>query len=450
MAGVPPQPDEVRVVHAGRAPGTVIRCGLTDTLMADLSASVVFFFERTLDDARLAAGLAHALDRVPVFGGRLRTRADILEIVCEDAGVPLTLCDAGESLGEAIGRLRVPGPRFVDHVDAPGAREGGQPLLTVRVSRLADGGTALGCSWHHAIGDMQTFVMLMRAWSAAVEGTAAPRPLLLEDPDAYLDGLLPREDSGRPGFRLLDAAEAASRDREVEIALRATRIVQAYFGDEEVGRMRREFGAAAGRKLSANDVLCAHVVTLIRRLDDDPEARHLAMPVNMRRYLQIPPDIAGNLIGEVYLSCAPRVQPEALAAQIRAAVADFARSHLSLRASRAFLETIGRARLRDCVPIGFDLSRRTFTFTNWSRFGLYDITFGGDRPALFSPSLNFQVPWSALLVEGFGNAGFFLTAALPARLAGRLRADGGQAELHRFREPADVLPALAGQVRNLL
>jgi len=450
MTGTPPGPGDGRVVRAGRAPGTVIRCGLTDLLMADLSVSVVFFFERTLDDARLAAGLSHGLDRVPVFGGRLRPRGDALEIVCDDAGVPMTVCDVEESLGEAIGGLRMPGPRFVDHVDAPAARQGGRPLLTVRVSRLAGGGTALGCSWHHAIGDMQTFLLLMRAWSAYAEGTAAPRALLVEDVDAYLDSLLPPEDCGRPGFRLLDAAEAASRDRELETALRGTRSVQAYFSEEEAGRMRREFSAAAGRTLSMNDVLCAHVVTTIRRLDEDPQARHLAMPVNLRRHLRIPPTLAGNLIGEVYLPCAPHGEPEALAAQIRAAVADFARAHLSLRAGHAFLEAIGPARLRDCVPIGFDLSRRTFTFTNWSRFGLYDVTFEGSRPTLFSPALNLQIPWNALLVEGFGGCGFFLTAAVPARLAGRLRTADGRAALHRFREPADVLPALAGQVRNLI
>jgi hypothetical protein len=58
---------------------------------------------------------------------------------------------------------------FVDHVAAPAARAGGLPLLTVRVTRLSDGGMVLGCSWHHAVGDMHSFMLLMRAWSAFVE-----------------------------------------------------------------------------------------------------------------------------------------------------------------------------------------------------------------------------------------------------------------------------------------
>ncbi|HEV2371476.1 MAG TPA: acyltransferase [Streptosporangiaceae bacterium] len=436
-------------VHAGRATRTVIRCSLLDTVLADLTTSVVFFFERGLDGDRLAEGLARALRTVPAFGGRLRTHEDTLEIVCEDAGVPMTTLLAGETLAEAVGRLRMPVAHYVDHIDAPKARLGGLPLLTVRVSRLADGATALGCSWHHAVGDMQSFVLLMQAWSAAVEGTTPPQAQLLEDPDAYLDGLLPARDSGRPGFRLLDPGEAGSRDRDVEAAVRGTRVIQAYFGSDEVRRMRDEFSATAGRRLSANDVLCAHVLTTLRHLGQDTQAGRLAMPVNIRRYLEIPPSVVGNLVGEVYLSCAPGAGTAAVATQIRAGVEDFTRSHLSMRTSHAFLETAGRSRLRDCVPLGFDLTNRTFTFTSWCGFGLYDITFEGQRPLLFSPVFNFQLPWNAVLVEGFGRAGHFLAGAVPARIAGLLRSPDGQAELHRFRQPTDSLPSLASEVRNL-
>jgi hypothetical protein len=114
-----------------------------------------------------------------------------------------------------------------------------------------------------------------------------------------------------------------------------------------------------------------------------------------------------------------------------------------------FLESIGQSRLRDCVPLGFDLARRTFTFTNWCRFGGYDITFDGHRPVLFSPAANLQLPWRSWLIEGFGNTGFVLTIVVPARLAGRLRSPDGRAALHHYREPGDVLPALAGAVRKL-
>jgi hypothetical protein len=445
-----PQLSESRTIHAKRALGTVVRCGLTDTMLADIPVSVVFFFPRPLDADRLAAGLGTALDRLPVFGGRLRTCADdTLEIVCDNAGVPMTTYDVDETLGEAIGRVALAAAGYVDHVDALPARTGGHPLLTVRVSRLADGGTALGCSWHHAIGDMQSFLVLMRVWSAAVEDLPLPDVLIVPDRDAYLDGALPARDSGRPGFRLPEDDEAAALRREVMIAPRANRTVQVYLGAEEVGRMRRKFGAEAGRTLSVNDVLCAHLVTTIRELDSDVEDRFIAIPVNVRRLLDLPAAVVGNLLGEIHLPTKGGAPAEALAAEIRAAVGDFAGSHLNLRANQAFLASVGRPRFRDCVPVGFDPAHKTFTVSNWSRFGAYDIAFGGQRPVLLSPAANLQLPWVSWLVEGFENTGFLYTVVLPAKLAARLRGDTGRAALHRYRVPGDPLPALAGAVRKL-
>lgn len=121
-----PQLRRSRTVRAGRAPGTVLRCGLMDTMLADLSVSVVLFFERPLDDERLAAGLARALDRVPVFAGRLRTAADgVLEAVCDDSGVPFDVHTVDGTLAEAMGRVAAAGTQLVDPVDAPAARTGG-------------------------------------------------------------------------------------------------------------------------------------------------------------------------------------------------------------------------------------------------------------------------------------------------------------------------------------
>jgi hypothetical protein len=282
-----------------------------------------------------------------------------------------------------------------------------------------------------------------------VAGLPLPEVLIVPDRDAYLDGALPRQDSGRPGFRLPDADEAAALRREVMVAQRANRTVQVYLGTEEVSRLRQKFSAEAGTALSVNDVLCAHLVSTIRELDQDAEDRFVAIPVNVRRLLDLPPTVIGNLLGEIHLPTTGGVPAEALAAEIRAAVGDFAGSHLNLRANQAFLASVGRSRFRDCVPVGFDPMHKTFTVSNWSRFGAYDIAFGGQRPVLFSPAANLQVPWVSWLVEGFDNTGFLYTVALPAKLAARLRGDTGRAALHRYREPGDPLPALAGAVRKL-
>ncbi|MCX4750750.1 acyltransferase [Kitasatospora sp. NBC_01287] len=443
--------DATRTVRAGSAPGTTVRCGLPDLMLADLAVSVVFCFPRALDADRMAAGLARALARAPIFAGRLRTAPDgTLEIRCTDDGVPFTTAVAPDTLPEVLGRLTLTAAGYTDHVQATAARTGGHPLLTVRLTRLADGGTALGCSWHHALGDMQTFMVLMSAWSAAVEGTEAPEITVVEDRDAYLDSVLPPTDAGRPGFRLPDAADAARLTREIEQAALANRTVQVYFTDDEPARMRAEFSEQAGTRLSTNDVLTAHLMSTLRQLDENHDEQYLTMPVNLRRFLDAPPGVLGNLLGEVYLAGPPDQAPAELAAAIRAAVTDFTGSHLSLRASRAFLDALGRERLRDCVPLGFDPARKTFTLSSWCRTGIYRLSFEGQRPSFFSPTGNLPLPWVSWLVEGFEGSGYLLTVVLPARLAAKVRSAAGRAALHQFREPADVLPPLAGAVRKLV
>jgi transferase family protein len=428
-----------------------VRCNVPDTMMAGLAEAQVFFFERALDEARLAAGLARALEHLPVFAGQIREAGGVLEIVCDDTGAPMTTIDAGENLAEAIGRVTLPGSGLIDHIDARLARSGGQPLLRIRITRLADGGMAVGCSWQHAVGDMQSFVQLMQTWSAAYDGRALPDVKLVDDREANLLDVLPPQDCGRSGIRLLGEDEAANLEREVEAAFMTSRNVQIYFTDAEVARMRAEFGAATGCRLSAADVLCGQVVTAIRRLDEDTEPRKLATAFNFRRTFGMPANLIGNLTNELYLTCAPNSAPETVAAQIRTAIDDFERSHFSLRSSYAFLDEVGRPRLDDCVSVGFDLGQRTFNFNSLARFGVYDISFDGQHPACFAVAAKaVSLPWTSWLVEGFGNTGFIFTVVVPSRLAGRMRSPDGRAALHRFREPGDALPDLVTASKKLL
>ncbi|MER7849602.1 acyltransferase [Kitasatospora sp. NPDC096077] len=442
-----PQLRRSRTVRAGRTTDRVLRLGLMDTMLADLSVSVVLCFERPLDEDRLAAGLALALGRVPVFAGRLRTvrQADgeRLEALCDDSGVPLEVYTVDGTLAEAMGRVTAAGTDLVDPVTAPAARTGGAPLLTVRLTRTADGGTVLGCSWHHAIGDLNSFMLLLRIWSAAVEGEPLPAAELVDDQDALLAAVLPAEDCGRPGFRVPSAGEAELLARELALGPRANRTVQIAFTDAEITRMREEFGAAAGRRLSSGDVLCAHLVSTLRDLDEDPAERMLTVPVNVRRWLGLSPELLGNLLSEVHLPHRPKDGPAALAGRLRAAVEEFPSTHLNLRANLGFLAALGRGRLGECVPLGFDPQARRFTFSNWSGFGAYRVSFQGQRPVFFSPAANYPIPWVCWTVEGYRGEGFLSTVVLPARLAARVRGAEGRAALHRFRAAADAPPASA-------
>lgn len=449
-----PRLRESRTIRSGTTSGRVIRCDVSDLLLVELTVCVVFFFERELDVDRLASALAGALGHLPAFGGRLRRRGAELVIDCDDSGVPLTVYDVDETLPEAIGRMTLAQSGFVEHLDPQAAQLGTEPLLTVQVSRLADGTTALGCCWHHAVGDIRGFMVLMQTWSALAEGTAPPEAVLVDDRDALLDSVLPEQDSGRPSFRVVGPVERVLLDQAFAAAPRANRAVQIYFGAREAGRMKERFTAAAQRRLSTNDVLTAHLVTCVRRLDDDEEQRALTIPVDLRRILGLPAGTTGNLVGEIYLECPPSGPAEGLAARIRAAVDDFPAAHLSLRTSRGLLEQHGPALLDECVSLGFDPPNRAMTVSNWSGSGVYDTIFEGCRPVAFAPAFGRPLPFIAWIVEGFEGTGFLCTLVLPAALAAlaaRMRGAAGVALLHRFREPGDEsdLPPLAGKLRKL-
>lgn len=435
---------DTHTVYSGHAPGQVVRCCLTDTGATRGVFSLVMFFEQALDETRLREGLARALGHVPAFGGRLRLRDDILEIVCDDSGVPLTTAEFGHNLPQTITELTKPGTDLVQPIDGKAAWSGELPLLAVRMNRLTDGGMALGCTWHHAIGDLRSFVLLMQAWSAFVEGTAPPAVILAENREEYLDTILPVTDCGRPGYRLMDPTEAQAQRSAAGRAVRETRNLEIYFTDVEVSRLRQRFSDAAGRKLSANDVLCAHIVTTISRFQDEPRTAHLSMPVDIRNRLGLPNGVIGNLTSDMRVPCRPEMGPEAVAADIRTGLDDFVRSHLNLRSTRDFLAG-HRGSLRDCFPLGFNLARREFTISNLSGSGLYDITFEGQHPTYVCPTPS-PFPWLGLLIEGFGKAGFLCAIGVPEGLGELLAGRSGRAALHPTREPGDTLPDLAADM----
>ena len=176
----------IRPLHAQRLE---VRCNVGDAIVANLAVHVVFFFERHLDTRALTGAFAHALANLPIFAGRLAVDDGRMRIRCEGQGVPFTSVSSGRTLREAIrSASEDTGLWLIDPVNGASARLGWSPLCKVRVTQLADDATAIGFSWHHAIGDMQTAMHFMNAWAAAAADKPLAEPLIVEDRAAYLDG----------------------------------------------------------------------------------------------------------------------------------------------------------------------------------------------------------------------------------------------------------------------
>jgi hypothetical protein len=430
-----------------------VRCGVTEQVTSNVAVSITFVFSDSVDEDRLAQGLARALEHVPIFAGRLRPAGDSLEIVCQDSDVPMTTAEADMTVEQAVAVAGLADSGLVDDIDVQSAPQGGSPLLALRVTKLRDGGMAIGCTWNHLVGDMQSFMLLLRSWSAYVEGTEPPEVTIPRDRDAYLDTVLPAKDSGRPSYRLMEPEEAAGMGAWLARSAQETEVVQIHFTGDEADRMREWFCVKANRWLSANDALYAHILHTMRELGGDTAPRYLGFPVNIRRRMGIPPSVAGNMLSIVDLPYAPDTRPEVFAGDIRDAVGDFAQSHLNLRTDRAFVESCDQAQLARLMFLGMDPARRAVLMSSWTGFDVYGVTFGGHHPAYFcltqSPS-TFQLPWIGVLATGFAGDGYLGTLSVPAGVAEILRRPGGSAVLHRFREPGDAVPALAKAIRTLV
>src|SRR6476659_1322777 len=216
-----------------------VRCNVVDVVLSNVANHLVLFFERKLDTKVLADAFAHALTNLPIFAGRLTLVGGALRIRCAGQGVPFTAVSSERTLTEAIRSVTEDsGDRLVDPVNGATARWGFGPLCKVRVTHLANDVTAIGFSWHHAIGDMQTLMHFINAWAAAAADRPLAEPLIVEDRAAYLDEHLPADGAREPGVRCLGLAETVRSLLYLATDGRKQRTLSLYFGDEEIARMR--------------------------------------------------------------------------------------------------------------------------------------------------------------------------------------------------------------------
>jgi hypothetical protein len=423
-----------------------IRCSVLDQMVGRLAVPVVFFFDRRLDAASLARGLERALAVAPPFAGRLAAVGGALHIHCEGQGVPFRVARSERTLIEAIASVvEDRGGWLIDPVAPARALRGRAPLFTARVTHLADGATALGCCWHHAVGDMHSFMLFVKAWCAAVAGETAPVPLVVEDRAAYLDERVPHGGAAAPGLRRLRAAEIARLAWYLAFEARQKRGLQFYFGEHEITRMCEAYGGRDAR-VSANDALCAHLADAIGASDPRVPRRRLSIAVNFRGRSGLDPHVLGNMVTSVGIGVKRGEAPAAIAQRLRGALDRFDEDHLDYHATRRFVDAAGAHAFSRCLATWIDPLGRHQVVTNWSKFGVYDVRFEGERPVYFAPIAHTPIPWLGAIVEGFGSRGRIITTALPNEVADALRAPAALERLHRFREPSDPLPELLGRV----
>ena len=434
----------IKPLHAQRLE---VRCNVGDAIVANLAVHVVFFFERHLDTRALTGAFAHALANLPIFAGRLAVDDGRMRIRCEGQGVPFTSVSSGRTLREAIrSASEDTGLWLIDPVNGASARLGWSPLCKVRVTQLADDATAIGFSWHHAIGDMQTAMHFMNAWAAAAADKPLAEPLIVEDRAAYLDEHLPADGAREPGVRCLGLSELARGALYLAKDARKQRTLSFYFGDDEIARMRDAYGNRM--RLSANDVVCAHVSEALMKADPAVDRRTLAIAVNARNRCGLDPMLIGNIITTLNLDLRRGEAASSIAERIRHDVDHFADEHCDMRINQQLLDAAGTWRAARFVSTAFNPARWNPLITNLSGFGVYRIHFEDTFPSYCTLLMKLPVAGVGALAEGADGRGLVFQIALPPKEFQAMSRPAIREHMHRFRRAGDEIPRLHREVHG--
>jgi Transferase family len=423
-----------------------IRCNVGDVALSNVAMHLVFFFRRHLDAAALSRAFEQALTNLPVFAGRITLAGGALRIRCSGQSVPFTSVSSDRTLDEAIRSASADtGSWLIDPVNGATARWGFGPLCKVRVTHLADDATVIGFSWHHAIGDMQTAMHFMNAWVAAAADKPLAEPLIVEDRAAYLDKHLPADGAREPGVRILGHAELARSALYMAKGARKQRTLSLYFSENELTRMRGVYGSRM--RLSANDIVCAHVSEALMNADPTVDSRTLAIAVNARNRCGLDPMLVGNIVTALRLGLRREETARTIAERIRNNMDRFSNEHCDMRINQQFLDAAGAWRGARCVAAGFNPVRWNPLITNWTGFGIYCIQFEGAFPVYCTPLMKVPFAGVGVLVEGAGGRGLVFQMTLPPKDFEAMSSPVIREHLHGFRRADDDIPLLHGGVR---
>lgn len=438
----------------------VITCSLSDQLLKRLPVSVVFFYPETLQQAPLIKALKQVLSDFPLFAGRFKQAGEQLLLDCNNAGVSFSVQNDDLTLKQALHQLpNIKRKRFVDRVDARQALTQQAPILTIKLTNFSGGGSLLGLCWHHSIGDMYTFMNFMTAWSAVTNGKDYTKPLIVHDRMAYLEEQLKnkkseqqhKEKDNRPSVtRYLSTKALIQLLFYLVGKARRKTMVRAYFSEGELQSMQQAMSRQAGRQLSVNDALCAHLLAIIAGLDDSQQqARTLAIVINYRAFLRLPKNLLGNLSDAINIMTYQDDSSVDIAQRIKEAVKTFKEKHFGFFATKQYVEQHGGLRkIGRFMNNGTDPINRTLLISNVSGSGVYSIEFAGAKPLYFTLFRDYPLPWISSLMKGPLNTGLIYSAPLPNALARSLTKN--LSRLHQYRDPQESSPKWAHQLPWLL
>lgn len=438
------RPRHHSLVRSGRATGRRIPLCALDATMGAISTGRAFFFRERLDGTAMRASLARVLMSYPLLSGRAERDANgVLHVLCDDSGVHF------EEENSALGAGDCPpapgGPplhAFLPRASVVRLVGQGVPLLAVKLTHLASGGTVLGVHMKHVLADGPAYMRFLLDWAAEHRGLP-PHPPCHDR--RLLDGLA----DGAP----LQARDHNSRftvaSRREKYALLSRMLLTAHklrtttfrFDAAELHAMKQ---AATDQLphgwISTSDALTAHLWHALGRLRARSAGcvERLGVLVDFSRYLSdIPENYWGNTITCAELRMTARdIQDCPLGTTARLIreslsdnIADQARDDIAYLVEQ---RTAGRDR-RVMPRMLYRAYTDMLQVNDRAKLPFYALDFGGGTPYRCELP-HVPIPWAAQIMptpERDGSREVHLS--LPGAAADALTGERSwQAQLHKY------------------
>jgi len=410
-----------------------ITCSVNDHIASHAAVSVVFFYPKPISPKTIIHALENVLNDFPLFAGVLIEQQGQLHIDCNNQGVLVKEVYENCSLFQQLSSFDKTTPStFVELITPSKTVKQQGPLLTIKLSYYTDG-MAIGYCWHHAVGDMSSFMVFLKALSAFAKNQSYSSPIIIKDRERYLQEFVRQSKNILTNTPQLKYISWMDTFRFIRAFFSWKKAVYLYFTHNEVESLRSALSEQVGEKLSRNDVLCAHVLnTLAQCRDDDASEHYASIVTNIRPRIGMSLQVLGNYIGAVTIKSTQRDDIYSRARNIHASVKNFKPDNPS-QVLDLIQKNGGIKNIKWMLPPLFSPQYKNLIITNWSNFNVYSIDFGVVSPYLFLPTGEAPIPWLSCIVEGFNNTGLLVALVLPSSVAEQLTQPDVLEQIHHYR-----------------
>jgi shikimate O-hydroxycinnamoyltransferase len=445
------QLDSQFLVTAKKHTPILIKCSVADRLLSNIPVPVVFFYKQEIPISKLVESLSQVLIDFPVFSGVIDNVNGDLYINCNNQGVLFSIAKNNKRLDDILNSFpTLKAKQLVDLVNPKKAKSKKTPIFTIKVTCFACGAMAIGACWHHSIGDMHTFMYLMKAWSDTINDLKYEKPIITEDRENYSESCLEDNHHDDPGIRYLEGKEIIRFMFYMMFRARNKREIKFYFSENELRNMCTAYSEKTGLQLTRNDSLCAHIFGIINEIDVFTPERSLSIAVEYRRRTNLPRELLGNYITCLRFNEMQNPVSNTLAKNIRESVNDF-QNRFDYFSSKNYLVQHPHGKQLDrFIAKAIDPMKKVLLITNWASFGVYDVSFMGVKPFFFTPLGEFPFPWLTFISEGPENHGLVYSANLPKSLCDKLVQKGNVQRVHQYQDPSEILPESISKLKWLL